>query len=317
MKKVIVQANANIALIKYWGKRDTKLFLPTKSSLSITLDHLKTITQISFCKQEDKIWLDNQLLVGAKREKIVRFLNLFRIQYQVRKFFKIISYNNFPTAAGLASSSSGFAALAKGLNKACALKLGKKELSILARCGSGSACRSLYDGFVLWHKGEKEDGSDSYATRLFKKSYWPEFCVLVCVVDGTTKKISSRDAMQNTIYTSPLYDRWVQDSEKRIEKIKQAIQGKDFSTVGRLAERDCVEMHRTMHMSQPSINYMQASTKKIINAVKKFRKQGIECYFTIDAGPNVKILCKKEDVSNIRSCFLNVVACCSVYLGFF
>lgn len=185
------------------------------------------------------------------------------------------------------------------MSELCDLGLGKKELSILARQGSGSACRSVHSGFVLWQKGEKEDGSDSYATQLLDSSHWPEFCVLVCVVDSKEKKVSSRKAMQQTMETSPCYEQWVKDSEVRMVKMIEAIKRKDFTVVGTLAEADCLGMHETMRTANPSINYFQDVTLKIIDMVKELRKQGTECYFTIDAGPNVKILCKKKDMSTI------------------
>jgi diphosphomevalonate decarboxylase len=258
------------------------------------LPELTTTTIISESEKDEIVFANGNV------KNIQNFLNLFRKIYGIKKYFRIQTSNNFPTAAGLASSSSGFAALAKGLDKICGLNLRKKELSILARQGSGSACRSIYDGFVLWHKGEKSDGLDSYAQQLFAQNYWPEFCVLIVVVDQNEKKISSRQAMQITTKTSPFYKSWLQDSQKRIPKMIDAIKKKDFSVVGQLAQMDCLGMHKTIQTSVPSINYWQQTTLKVMKAVKSLRKNGLECFFTIDAGPNVKILCLKKDALEIK-----------------
>jgi len=301
MNKITVQANANIALIKYWGKRDQNLFLPTKSSLSVTLSGLTTITSIEFnSKNYDEIVINNHPVPKKSKEKIVKFLNLFRKSYNIKNYFKINTKNEFPTAAGLASSASGFVALSYALNKICNLNLTKKELSILTRRASGSAARSVFGGFAIWHKGQKIDGSDSYAEQLFPQDYWPDFCVLVAVVNDQEKKVSSRDAMQITVKTSPFYDEWVQSSEQKIPEMIKAIKERDLKTVGLLAESDCLDMHKTMQTSIPAINYWQPETIDIMNVVKKLRDNGIDCYFTIDAGPNVKILCLRKDLEDIK-----------------
>lgn len=316
MNKIKVQANANIALIKYWGKRDEDLFLPTKSSLSTTLFGLQTITSIEKIDSKqivtlnsfqgpldfyrDEVFVDQKPADQKSFANIVRFLDLFRKKYGIKDFFKIETENKFPTAAGLASSASGFAALAYGLNKICEINLDLKELSILARQGSGSACRSLHGGFVIWHKGKKNDGSDSYAQQLFDQNFWPEFCVLVVVVCTQEKKISSRSAMQNSVKTSSFYPRWLQGSQARIPKLIKAIEQKDFDLVGQLAQEDCLGMHKTIQTSVPSINYFQDATLQVIETVKKLQSNGISCFFTIDAGPNVKVLCLKKDLDKIK-----------------
>lgn len=297
---VCSSAHANIALIKYWGKRDSDLFLPTKSSLSISLDCLQTTTKITFSNEPfDTVILNNKRVTG-QANKIVRFLDTFRSLYKIDARYIIETHNNFPTAAGLASSASGFAALAKGLNKRHKLDLSKKELSILARRGSGSACRSIDSGFVLWHKGNKPDGSDSYAQKLFDSSHWPELQVLVAIVETKEKSISSRNAMQQTVATSQNYKKWVTKSETRITSMIDAIERRDFFALGELAECDAFEMHRCMQESTPATNYWTPKTKKIVALVQELRKRGIRCYCTIDAGPNVKIITLKSHVHEIR-----------------
>ncbi|MCF7799550.1 diphosphomevalonate decarboxylase [Candidatus Babeliales bacterium] len=302
--KIVVQACANIALIKYWGKRDENLFLPTKNSISISMPNLVTTT----CVQEnstDQIILDNKILSEKESKKIVNFLDKFREIYKIKQKFKIITQNNFPTAAGLASSSSGFAAIALGLNKYYDLNLSKKELSILARQGSGSACRSIYNGFVIWFKGQKKDGSDSSAQQLFDEFYWPEFKILSVIVNDQEKLVSSRIAMQQTVNTSSYYKEWLIESENRIPKVMDAIKNKDFNRVGQLAQDDCLGMHKAIRLSNPKIDFWQEGTREIIKIVENLNKSSIDCYFTIDAGPNVKILCLDENYEEIKKVILD------------
>jgi len=288
MQKQTSTANANIALIKYWGKRDTEVNLPTKSSLSIALPELTTTTTVSVRQENlDKIVINQELAID---KAITRFLDIFRKKFNITDHFLIETENSFPTAAGLASSASGFAALTKGLNELYGLGLCLQELSILARQGSGSACRSIQDGFVLWHKGEKADGSDSYAEQIFDENYWPEFCVIPIIVDSKKKKISSRVGMQQTVETSPTYAQWLKESEARIPTMIEAIKNRDIKTVGELTELDCLEMHACMQNSNPKLNYWKPETLVVMEKVKELRDSGIPCYFTIDAGPNVKVL---------------------------
>lgn len=299
-KTITTCANANIALIKYWGKRDETLFLPTKSSLSVTLSSLTTTTKISSTtKNQDEITINAKRARGKAGKKIIHFLDLFRRPYGTALRFKIITENNFPTGAGLASSASGFAALALGFNQICHLRLSPRALSMLARQGSGSACRSIFGGFVIWHKGKHLDGQDSFAEQLFPESFWPDFRILVVVIQEQEKKISSREAMNLTVKTSSSYQSWIEESEKRLPLMIKAIKEKNLEKVGELAETDCLGMHQTMHDAHPSINYWQPTTQAIIEAVKELREQKIHCYFTIDAGPNVKIIYKRQDQEKI------------------
>jgi diphosphomevalonate decarboxylase len=305
MKEVLASAYANIALIKYWGKRDEFLMLPTKSSLSVSLDALKTTTEITF-SDSDQIVINNQAAQGESQLKILRFLHVFRKKFNINKFFQINSVNSFPTAAGLASSASGIAALTRGLNELCSLNLSSKELSILARRGSGSAARSVFGGFVLWHKGSLLDGTDSFAEQIFTAQHWPEFRLIIAIVQQSKKYISSTQAMQTTVKTCKIYNDWVKNSERRIKPMIDAIANKDLQTVGELAQIDCLDMHETMRMSSPSINYWTDKTMKIIDLVNNLRRSGIQCYFTIDAGPNVKILTLEKHQEQILSEIKNI-----------
>lgn len=288
-KKTTARACANIALIKYWGKRDEELFLPTKSSLSVSLNELYTTTNVNIHKGDsDIILVNNQNFSESKN--IVQFLDFFRKQHSIQDKYFIDSHNTFPTAAGLASSASGFAALSMALNQLHQLNLSKKDLSILARHGSGSACRSIYDGFVLWNKGKKKDGSDSYAEQIFEQSHWPEFRLIVLLLNESEKSISSRKAMKLTMESSPIYQDWITRSEARIAPMIEAIKNKNIDSVGAIAETDALEMHECMRAASPSISYFLPETITTINLVKSLRSSGIPCYVTIDAGPNVKLM---------------------------
>jgi len=302
MKKVLARANANIALIKYWGKRDENLFLPTKSSLSVSLDALETKTELSFVDDgKDYILFDDIAASPSEVHKISTFLDLLRKKLNLKKYFVVNTKNNFPTAAGLASSSSGFAALTLAVNKLCGLNLSNRELSILARQGSGSACRSVFGGFVLWNKGVSDDGRDSFAEQIFDHMHWPEFRVLIVVTDSGQKLISSREAMQNSLQTSPFYKTWVEDSETNLPLMQNNIAAKNIIKVGLLAELDCLDMHKTMWTAHPPINYWTDSTHKVIDTVLELQNQKVPCFYTIDAGPNVKVICLDKDVSFIKN----------------
>lgn len=303
MKIVKIQTHANISLNKYWGKRDEKLFLPTKNSLTVSLSELTTTTFIQKIdsQQEDLITLNGNPATENHKQKIVDFLNLFRKKFNIQSHFSILTHNNFPTAAGLASSSSGFSALALGLNQICNLGLSKKELSILARQGSGSACRSIYGGFVLWHKGQRADGLDCYAEQIFDHNHWPELRIIVVVVENQQKFLSSREGMQMTVATSKSYQSWLEKSEQRLPKLINAITNKDFTTVGKLAQEDWADMQKTMLDTKPQLNYWTPTSNKVINKVKKFCENNIECYFTTEAGPNLKILCLENNQDIIKN----------------
>jgi len=306
-RKASAIANSNIALVKYWGKRDEELILPYNSSISVTLDNLFTHTTVEFSKYffEDKVFINGKEIekgTSEYEEYIGRFLRKLRELYPDKingMKAKIVSNNNFPTAAGLASSASGFAALALACNEALDLNLSKKKLSILARLGSGSACRSIYGGFVEWKKGNKKDGSDSFAHQIAPQKHWPDFRIIICVTSIKEKKIKSRAGMKQTVKTSPFYKVWLETIENDLKEAKRGILKKDFSLVGNVAESNCLKMHATMLTTKPPIIYWNEETISLINAVMSLREEGKECYFTIDAGPQVKVLCLERNVNVI------------------
>ena len=209
--KATAKANTNIALIKYWGKRDENLFLPMNSSLSITLDRFYTVTTVEFQEklEKDQFFLNGKPASDKEANNVYSFLDKIRNRFSVNLHAIVSSENKVPTAAGFASSASGFAALAAAATKALKLDIEERELSILARQGSGSACRSVYGGFVEWQKGKREDGKDSFAIQLLPENQW-QLSILSVMVNSKEKKVSSREAMKRTVEKSPFYLGWLQ-----------------------------------------------------------------------------------------------------------
>ncbi|MBN2411243.1 diphosphomevalonate decarboxylase [candidate division KSB1 bacterium] len=285
--KVTAFAPANIALCKYWGKRNTELNLPVTSSLSISMGRLGTETTLSLNENRDVFYLNgvqtDQDSVFSKRT--TEYLDLFRPD---NSFFSVDTKNNIPTAAGLASSASGFAALAGVLNRLFKMELDKKELSVLARLGSGSACRSVYDGFVEWHAGARDDGMDSYAESL--KAAWPELRIGIMTVSEKQKPKGSREAMAQTVKTSFFYRNWPDRVIHDLTAIKEAINGRNFELLGETSESNALAMHAAMIESSPAIFYWLPETIRIFHRVWELRQKLVPVYFTIDAGPNVKLL---------------------------
>ena len=286
-------AATNIALIKYWGKRDTLLNLPLTNSLSMSVPGKGSHTVLKpTTGHSDRIFLDNQALSteASFAKRITAFLDLFRTPQQK---FEIHTHNNIPTAAGLASSASGFAALTLALNDLYDWQFDQEILSIFARLGSGSASRSIYNGFVEWHKGERDDGLDSIATPL--NIDWPELKIGLLILSTDEKPISSRIAMQRTVETSRYYQHWPEIVEKDLTLLKTALLNKDFALLGATAAHTATAMHHTMHDAHPAIDYDLAETRAIKEKIKTLRKQGLPVYFTQDAGPNIKLLFLEED----------------------
>ena len=300
--KATATANANIALIKYWGKRDKALMLPQNGSISMTCEGLSTITTVEFEKKydEDIFFLGGkEFSQGTEYEEVKGQLDLIRMMAKSSLSAKVVSKNNFPTAAGLASSASGFAALSLSASSAIGLKLKEKELSMLARRGSGSASRSIGEGFVEWYRGKKSDGSDCYAETFAKKSYWPEFRMIVAVTSKKEKKVKSRAGMGQTVENCPYYKAWLDTVQSDLDNIRKSILRKDLPAVGKIAELNCLKMHAIMITTTPPIIYWTAGTMDVIHSILKWREEGLEAYFTIDGGPQVKVICLQKDEKEI------------------
>lgn len=297
-------APANIALCKYWGKRDETLNLPMTSSLSVSLGDRGTETVLSVRSEKDEVVVNGDRCSPDEPfyRRAVDFLDLFRPATDL--YFRLETRNTIPTAAGLASSASGFAALALALNELFQWGLDRKELSILARLGSGSAARSVYRGFVEWHAGTAEDGRDSYAEPL--PYTWPELRMGLLAISREAKAIGSRPGMQRTKETSPLYSAWPALVEDDMQTIKRAIAERDFDLLGRTAESNALAMHSTMLAAKPPLCYWLPETVRIMRTLWRCREEGQPLYFTMDAGPNVKLLYPAKEQRMVQDLFPEV-----------
>jgi diphosphomevalonate decarboxylase len=297
-------APTNIALIKYWGKRNIELQLPTHGSLSVTLPNWGTTTKIVLSENCHQFILNNKIITPADKQylRLVDFLELIKPADNI--FYKVISTSQVPIAAGLASSASGFAALVLALNNLHAWNLSLTELSIIARIGSGSACRSFWPGFVIWQDGIRDDGMDSYGVPLTEK--WPGLCLGIIMHNVTAKEISSRHAMINCAQTSPLFQQWVQQASVDLANIQMSIMQKNFSKFGAIIENNASAMHACMAASVPAIIYSDAMTQNNLAAIKQLRKNGIEIYATQDAGANVKCVFMQNDAASIKKEFPHI-----------
>ena len=284
-------AHPNIALVKYWGKQNHILNYPASPSLSITLDSLITKTKVSASTE-------TRLLLNGKRNedlKVAKFLDLFREKFELPPV-SVETDNNFPTGAGLASSASGFAALVTALNENFQLGLSLSSLSEWARRGSASAARSIFGGFVTLQ------GPNWRADQLAKEPHWDlEICIVV--INEGPKKISSTTGMKTSEATSPFYLEWIKSADSDFEIAKKAIIERDFVRLSEVSEQNCLKMHSVMHTSQPAISYWAPGTVLAMELVREIRSTGIPAFFTMDAGPQVKVIYPKKYRTIIQKSF--------------
>jgi diphosphomevalonate decarboxylase len=301
MKSVRTRALANLALVKYFGKRDLTLNLPAAGSLSLTLEPLETITEVTWDPSfsRDEVWLGGERAAPKFQRRVFRFLDLVRQLSGNERFFRVVTTNSFPTAAGLASSASGFAALALAATKCAGLDLGSDELSVLARRGSGSAARSITGGISLWQMGERDDGSDSFATTLLSPSAW-DLRVIVGVTELGSKAVGSTDAMEHTRMTSPYYEAWIRSVETDLVDAVQAVRERDFQALGEVTERSALSMHAATLAARPAIPYWNGTTIEALHLIRRLRQEGLDVYFTCDAGPQPKALCTAESSAEVQ-----------------
>ncbi|MDZ4348290.1 MAG: diphosphomevalonate decarboxylase [Xanthomonadaceae bacterium] len=294
MKTARARAHANIALIKYWGKRPGPLNLPAVGSLSITLDALSSETTVGFdpSLDADAVRLDGRTDAGTTA-KVSATLDLLRQRAGLDWRARVDSVNNFPTGAGLASSASGFAALVVAADAALGLGLPGTTLSELARRGSGSAARSIFGGFVDMARGQREDGSDAVAAPLLAGDAWP-LRVVIAVTDRGEKKVSSRDGMALTAESSPYFPAWVDGAKADLAEARSAIAARDFQKLAEVSEYSCLKMHASALAARPGVLYFNPATVALIHAVRELRDAGHPVFLTIDAGPQVKAVCLPE-----------------------
>lgn len=302
---VTYEAPPNIALVKYWGVRDPAQGLPYNSSLSVTLDRLRSRTTVRFdpALTEDAVELNGAPAVGGPRDGVVRFLDRVRGIARLTDRARVRSDNNFPTASGLASSASGFAALAGAASRAAGLSLSERELSRLARLGSGSACRSIFGGFVEWRAGRRPDGRDCYARGLFPAGHWPELVDLVLLVrDAPTKAVRSKDAMQATVRTSPEYAARLREVPGRIRGMRAAIGARRADRLFPLVMEECDSFRRVCETTVPSLDYLTGTSRAILAEVRAINDDAgrpIAAY-THDAGAHVHVFTLRRDLARVR-----------------
>ena len=291
---VTARAHTNIALVKYWGKSDQQLIIPQTDSLSLTLDPFYTDTTVNFSADypEDQFTIDHQDVSPKTHRRLSKFLDLVRQLAGSHLSAHVDSINHVPTAAGLASSASAFAALALAASRAAGLKLSRRDLSRLARRGSGSATRSIFGGLVQWHRGH--DDLTSYAKPIMEDVDFGLEMVEI-LLDTKQKKISSRTGMQQVVATSPYYPAWRKVVAKDMESIKDAIKNQDINQIGHIAQENALRMHALNLAADPGFTYFNADTLATIHLIDALHDDGLSCYYTMDAGPNVKVIYNRRD----------------------
>ncbi|AHC51530.1 diphosphomevalonate decarboxylase [Sulfolobus acidocaldarius SUSAZ] len=298
-------APSNIAIVKYWGKRDDKLNLPLNSSLSISLEKLEVRTRVTVSAdlQKDEIYVNQQRLREEEFEEYGgRVINIFRDLYGKKFYVKVESYMNFPKSVGLASSAAGIAALVYALNDALGLGLSQRELSKIARIGSGSACRSTIGGFVIWEKGSQEDGEDSYCYQIFPEDHWEDLIDIIPLIQLKEKKVSSRKGMKNTALSSSLMECRLKFIEDTLPLVIDSIKKKDEKEFYYWTMRHSNSMHAVILDSWPSFFYLNDTSFKIMEWIQEFGNAA----YTFDAGPNPHIFTTKKHLDEITQ-YLNSI----------
>ncbi|MFS9181060.1 diphosphomevalonate decarboxylase [Streptococcus timonensis] len=290
-KPVTVRSYANIAIIKYWGKKAEKEMVPATSSISLTLENMYTETTLSPLPADakaDAFYINGQLQNEAEHKKMSKIIDRYRPEGA--GFVRIDTKNNMPTAAGLSSSSSGLSALVKACNAYFQLGLNRKDLALEAKFASGSSSRSFYGPLAAWDK----DSGEIYPVETELK-----LAMIMLVLEDQKKPISSRDGMKLCVETSTTFEEWIRQSEQDYEDMLVYLKENDFKKVGELTEKNALAMHATTKTATPSFSYLTDASYEAMDFVRQLRKQGESCYFTMDAGPNVKVLCLEEDLEHL------------------
>lgn len=295
MTTAAARAFPNIALVKYWGKRDEDLILPVAGSLSLTLDAFATTTRVTLTDDDhDAFRLGGSAVTDEAADRVTRFLDHVRSLAGASAHAVVDSTNEAPTGAGLASSAAGFAALALAASRAYGLKLDAPSLSRLARRGSGSAARSIIPGIAQWHAGE--DDATSFAEAVDA----PDMRMVIVTVSTAQKAVSSREAMRRTAATSPYYPAWITSTEESLAQMVDACAASDFTRIGEITESHALRMHALIQSCEPPIRYLAPQSIAIFDAVASLRAQGLEAYATADAGPNIAVIVRPEQAEDLR-----------------
>lgn len=292
-------ARANIALAKYWGKSDVALNLPAVASVSITLEPMRTETTVTFdpALREDQVLLNGKPAEGKARTRALKVLDQARAVAERGERARIESSNNFPTASGLASSASGFAALVAASFTAAGLPRDDLRWSALSRQASASAARSIYGGFVELPKGVPGNGALA-AKQIAPPEHW-DVRIVVAVANEGPKDVGSTEGMALSERTSPYYRAWVECSDALVDEVREGILARNLKQVGEAMEQSTLAMHACMMASRPGLIYLQPATLAALATVKRLRSEGVEVYATMDAGPHVKALCHARDAERV------------------
>jgi len=292
------RAHPNIALVKYWGKSDTELNLPATGSLSMTLDVFPTTTTVTLApeRRADSFTLNDVVQDGIPAARVTHLLDLVRAAAGSDVPAVVASRNTVPSAAGLASSASGFAALAAAAAAAYGVELDERGLSRLARRGSGSASRSVPGGFAVWHAGDDEH---SVAERIDA----PDLAMVIGIVERAEKPVSSREAMRRSALSSPFYPAWVSSTAQSLAAACEACRDGDAPRLGRIAETNALRMHAVIQACDPPIRYLSPGSVELFDRIAGLRDDGLEVFGTADAGPNVVAICRPEDIDAVSRAF--------------
>lgn len=298
-QSAVARAHPNIAFIKYWGNRDDLLRLPANGSISMNLKGLETVTRVTFdsALTEDELTIGSQPTTGAARQRVIAHLDRIRQRAGIASRAQVASESNFPIGAGLASSASAFAALTLAGTAAAGLRLSERELSLLARMGSGSACRSIPAGFVEWHAGA--DSDSSYPESIAPPEHW-DLVDVIAIVSRSHKAVGSTQG-HRTASTSPLQAARVQSTPARLDRCRQALQARNFAELAQVVELDSNMLHAVIMTSSPPLLYWEPTSLTIMNAVRTWRGDGLPVCFSLDAGPNVHCLCPSAHAETVAA----------------
>lgn len=288
---ITVTSYANIAIIKYWGKENQAKMIPSTSSISLTLENMFTTTSVSFLPDtatSDQFYINGVLQNDEEHTKISTIIDQFRQPGQA--FVKIETQNNMPTAAGLSSSSSGLSALVKACDQLFDTQLDQKALAQKAKFASGSSSRSFFGPVAAW---DKDSGA------IYKVETDLKMAMIMLVLNAAKKPISSREGMKLCRDTSTTFDEWVEQSAIDYQHMLTYLKTNNFEKVGQLTEANALAMHATTKTANPPFSYLTKESYQAMEAVKELRQEGFACYFTMDAGPNVKVLCLEKDLAQL------------------
>lgn len=297
--KATAIAPSNIAFTKYWGRKDDKLRLPENGSIAMCLSNLLTFTTVEFSKeyQKDQVSVNGGGLEADETDRVVKHLDRIRQLANLHHKAKVVSNNNFPSGTGLSSSASGFAALSLAAACAAGLNLSEKQLSILARQGSGSACRSIPAGFVEWLDGNTSE--TSVAVQIFPPDWW-KIADVVAVVSEIKKEVPTSIG-QKSAQSSPFMAVRLAHMKEKNRRLKKIIKNKNFKEFGELIEAEALELHTIMLTQKPALIYWTPGTLKIMKLVSHWRAAGIPVYFTINTGQDIHLICEQKNINKVKA----------------